>query len=199
MEARIGRVIVLNGASSSGKTTLAAALQARLSALGECWIIIGVDDYIARLPFDWVSAGDHVGPRAAEGLTVQPVNGEVELRLGPVGRRLWAAYRAGVSGAARAGMDVIVDEALLGESEWEGWQQELDGLDVLWVRVTADAALIEARERERGDRVIGLARSQLDVVHRFHEHGVTVDTGKLSSSEAVDVILAARGSDDALG
>jgi chloramphenicol 3-O phosphotransferase len=194
-----GRVIVLNGASSSGKTTLAGALQARLAALGECWIVIGVDDYIARLPFDWVIAGDHVGPHGAEGMTLAPVEGGVEVRLGPVGRRLFAAYRAGVAAAARAGMDVIVDEALIGELEWEGWQRELRGLDVLWVRVTADPALMDQRERERGDRVIGLARVQRDVVHRFHEHDVTIDTGVLTTEEATDVILTARGSGDALG
>ena len=61
-----GSVIVLNGPSSSGKSTLAAALQRRFAAEGECWFVYALDDYIARVPFDWITAGRHVGPHAED-------------------------------------------------------------------------------------------------------------------------------------
>ena len=47
-----GAVILLNGTSSAGKTTLAAQLQADLATHGECWIVIGIDDYLGKLPPD---------------------------------------------------------------------------------------------------------------------------------------------------
>ena len=36
-------VIVLNGTSSAGKSTLASVLQARPGEAGECWIVMGID------------------------------------------------------------------------------------------------------------------------------------------------------------
>jgi chloramphenicol 3-O-phosphotransferase len=41
--ATTGRVVVLNGTSSSGKSTLAKHLQARFVDAGECRIIVGLD------------------------------------------------------------------------------------------------------------------------------------------------------------
>jgi len=192
-------VIVLNGTSSSGKTSLAQELQDRLAALGECWIILGIDDYLSKLPFAWVTLDDHIGAHAEEGMVFERVDGAVRWRIGPVGRRLGDAYRRAVSGAARSGLDVIVDEVVLSEETWSGWQRELDGIETLWVRVFADLTVLEARERARGDRTEGMARAQVDTVHRFGTHSVSVDTGALSAAEAAEVILGARGSADALG
>ncbi len=41
----------------------------------------------------------------------------------------------------------------------------------------------EQRERERGDRVIGLARSQLSFVHRNIQYDVTVDTTSITPAQ----------------
>jgi hypothetical protein len=48
-------VIVLNGASSSGKTTLAAALQ---DILEESWLVFGIDTLISALPLDLLEIHD---------------------------------------------------------------------------------------------------------------------------------------------
>ena len=88
----------------------------------------------------------------------------------------FVAYRGAVAAVARAGINVIVDEVLLGEDDWKGWQDQLGGLDVMWVAVTPDLDVVEQRERDRNDRMIGLARSQHDVVHRHAVYDVRVDT-----------------------
>src|SRR4051794_15582389 len=88
-----GRVIVLNGTSSAGKTTLATKLQTRLTDGGECWIVIGVDDLFTKLPPAWVTYGAHVGARADDGIAFELVDGRVVRRIGPVGERVLAAYR----------------------------------------------------------------------------------------------------------
>ena len=46
-EARPGRIILLNGTSSSGKTTLVRALQA---ILPDPWLEIGIDRFVFALP-----------------------------------------------------------------------------------------------------------------------------------------------------
>jgi len=189
---------VLNGTSSAGKTTLASGLQARFAEAGECWFVIGLDDMFAMLPESWVTYRDHIGPHADEGIAFVLVDGAVERRVGPVARSVLAAYRGWVSASARAGLDVIVDEVLLDEADWRGWLDELDGLDVTWVRVDCDLAIVEARERARGDRMVGVARGQVEVVHRYPTYAVRVDTGASGPDEAADVVFAAISSTDTI-
>ena len=42
-----GKIIILNGVSSSGKTTLSKALQ---NAFSEEYLVLGIDDIIGMLP-----------------------------------------------------------------------------------------------------------------------------------------------------
>jgi chloramphenicol 3-O phosphotransferase len=186
-----GRVVVLNGTSSAGKSTLAAGLQARLTDGGACWFVIGIDDMFAKLPAQWVTYGPHVGAHADEGIAFRFVDGVIERRIGPVGEQVMAGYRGWVASTARAGLSVIVDEVLLSEDDWHGWQEALAGLDVLWVQVACGLEAVEARERTRGDRPIGLARSQIDLVHRHPDYGVVVDTASFGPDDSVDLVLAA--------
>ena len=186
-----GRVIVLNGTSSAGKTTLARALRARLTDAGECWMVIGIDDVMEKVPRAWFAIGDHVGARAEDGLVFAREGDTIERRVGPVGRQMMGAYRGVVGAVVRAGINVIVDEVLLSEEDWFGWQEVLRGLDALWVRIDVDLAEVEARELARGDRVIGMARAQYDVVHRYPDYDLHVDTGVLDPAAAAEVVLAA--------
>jgi chloramphenicol 3-O phosphotransferase len=184
-----GRVIVLNGTTSAGKSTLARALQRDLAARGEPWLVIALDDFFARSPADWFRIGGHVGARAEAGMVFEVVDGRIERRVGPFGRTVLAGYRAAVAGMARAGLDVIVDEVLLSAEDWEGWLVELAGLEVRWVAVELSLEATLRRERDRGDRVIGMAAAQFDVVHSFPTYDVRVDTSRLTPEEAAAAIL----------
>src|ERR1700730_12594871 len=64
-----GRVVVLNGSSSAGKSSLAVALQARWMAEGECWVIFSWDDFIPRLPDRWRGVPGAAGDLADAGST----------------------------------------------------------------------------------------------------------------------------------
>jgi chloramphenicol 3-O phosphotransferase len=185
-----GHIIVLDGTSSAGKTTLAKGLQARFEAIGECWLITGVDDYFGKLPRSWLAVGRHVGAHADDGCVFDTSGEGFEMRMGPVGRTLLHAYRESVGAMARAGMNVIVDDVMLHEEEWESWQRAIDGLDVTWVRVRIDLDVLEAREIARKDRVLGMARWQYDLVHRFADYDVEVDTGVLDEEAAADFVFA---------
>jgi chloramphenicol 3-O phosphotransferase len=185
----LGRVIVLNGTTSAGKTTLARALRRTLAERGEPWLVIALDDFFARAPADWFQIGDHVGRHAEAGMVFEMVDGRIERRVGPFGRTVLAGYRAAVAGMARAGLDVIVDEVLLSAEDWEGWREVLAGLSVRWVAVELSLDATLQRERDRGDRVIGMAAAQFDVVHSFATYDVRVDTGVLTPEEAADAIL----------
>ena len=188
---RPGRVVVLNGTSSSGKTTLALTLQARLAAAGECWMLISTDVMFPLLPQSFFTYGPAIGEQASAGLGFQFVDGQLVRSVGPVGWSILDAYRAWVASTAQAGLDVLVDEVLLTDDDWTDWQAALDGLDVHWVGIDIELEQLEARERTRGDRPRGLARSQYDLVHRHATYDTRVDTGVLDPHAAAEVVAAA--------
>jgi chloramphenicol 3-O phosphotransferase len=57
--------------------------------------------------------------------------------------------------------------------------------------VRIDLDVLEARERARQDRVLGMARWQYPLVHRFADYDVEVDTGALDAPSAADAVFAA--------
>ena len=89
---------------------------------------------------------------------------------------------ASVAALARAGNNVIVDDVLVDE-DGSAYRFALAGLEVLWVGVMAPLDVIEAREKLRGDRDIGLARWQYPRVHRNMTYDLTVDATRTTPAE----------------
>jgi len=185
-----GEVVILNGATSAGKTTLAVALQAQLAADGECWLVWGIDDFLGKLPVAWLAYGDE-GVHADDGVRFDRVDGGIAFRTGPVGDRLLASYRGTIAAMARNGLNLIVDEVVLDEAAWLDWVQCLEALPVLWVRVDCPVEVLEAREQERGDRLPGLARSQVATVHRHPAYDLVVDTATTDATGCAARVAAA--------
>jgi len=172
------QVIVLNGGSSSGKSSIARGLQV---ASTETWLTFGVDTLITAMPPpDPLADGDI--PFASDG----------RVSVSAAFRRLDAAWALGVAAVARAGVPVIVDEVFLGRSDSQDrWRSALEGLDVLWVGVRCDRDVAEAREIHRGDRVVGMAALQAEHVHAGVTYDVEVDTTDTTTDDCVRTILDA--------
>lgn len=157
------RLVILNGGSSSGKSTIVRCLQA---VLPEAWLAFGVDDFVDALPAA-MQASDAGIDFGADG----------EVIIGPVFRRLQAAWTDGIVAMCRSGAGVIIDDVFLGgAASQQGWADALGDLDVLWVGVHCDPAVAERREVARGDRPIGMAASQATIVHEGVKYDVEVDT-----------------------
>ena len=154
---------MLNGASSSGKTTLGRALQDRLDGT---WLLLGIDTFITSLP--WRLYGTPDG---------HTINDDGSIDFGPVWHAERARWRAAVASLARAGSNLILDEVFTdGHQDQQRWREALDGIDVTWVAVRCDVEVATARERARGDRNLGMARQQNAVVHERVVYDVEVDT-----------------------
>jgi chloramphenicol 3-O phosphotransferase len=95
--------------------------------------------------------------------------------------------RRAVAALAREGNNLIVDEVLL-EDEMSEYAALLAEFRLHTVGVFAPLDLIEARERHRGDRPIGLARWQYDRVHRGKRYDLELDAGKATAVECARVI-----------
>ncbi len=172
------RVIVLNGGSSSGKSSIARVLQELLPGL---WLTFGVDAFIDALP----GRGD--SPRA--NITYLP-NGAVE--TGPMFKSREHAWYQGLAAMARGGAPLILDEVFLsgGTAVQASMRAALRGVEVLWVGIRCDATVAAARETRRPDRIAGMARRQAQSVHVGMSYDVEVDTTELSPEECARVIAA---------
>ncbi|HEY0640823.1 MAG TPA: AAA family ATPase [Pseudonocardiaceae bacterium] len=161
-------IIVLNGASSSGKSTLAAAVQAVMPVP---YLTIGVDTVVFGLPRRWLNP-----PLWHEVYRYRETPDGLRIGGGPLGDRLMAGLHRMVAGAAGAGWDVVVDHVLL-EPRWVADLEEvLAGHPVLRVGVRCPLDELERRERARGDRTVGQARAHHDVVHAVMRYDLEVDT-----------------------
>jgi chloramphenicol 3-O phosphotransferase len=180
----VSRVVVLNGASSAGKTTLATAFRDQRAAAGDFWLLTGIDDFLGKLPFGWRSAGPDRGAFAADGIRFEKTPEGTTVRVGRVGHLLLRAYQAGAAAAARVGLDVIVDEVVIDKTSWDDWTVALSGLNVVWVGVRCSAEVAEERSRTRGDRFSGLARVQTVIAHRYARYDFEIDTTTDTPDEA---------------
>jgi chloramphenicol 3-O phosphotransferase len=170
-----GRIVILNGTSSSGKTSLARALQEQL--LPEVWLLLGVDAFISALP--WGLYGTSAG---------HDISSNGSISIGPVWLEQQRCWRAAVVELVRAGANVILDEVFLrGAEEQREWRAAFgDEAVPRFIGVRCDVEVAEARERERGDRSRGMARTQAEVVHV----GVTYDAEVDTTSTAPDALAA---------
>lgn len=176
--AESGRMIVVNGGSSSGKTTVARALQQVLPGL---WLRWSIDDLVAAT----TGAGD--GDRS--GITFGPAG---EVIVGPAFVDALTAWRVGLAAMVRAGADIVLDDVFLdGGRSQDRLRTDLGELDVLWVGVRCDPQIAAAREAARGDRTIGMAAAQAESVHEGVAYDVVVDSGRSDPATCARTIAAA--------
>lgn len=167
---KIGRIIFLNGTSSSGKTTIAKALQDKLT---EPFMYVSVDDFFHMYPEKFLN----------------PTNQEEALTLARLVPAVISGLHRSVTSLAQSGNNILVDHVLQ-ENEWlkecvENWA----GSDVLFVGVKCPLEITEQREKERGDRNIGTARYQFERVHAHGLYDIEVDTSILNVDECVSRII----------
>jgi chloramphenicol 3-O phosphotransferase len=184
-----GHVVILNGTSSSGKTTLAHRLH---DLADELWLVTGQDDFTKSLLPHYVQFGEAGTAERPEGfLFARDLNGSVHVEVGPRGRRVLAGYRRAVAALAHSGTNVVVAEAKFDPSGWNDWSEALNGLRPLWVGVRCSLQECERRETERGDRVQGLAAGHYQLVHLGATYDMEVDLTDSLVDEAARQILAA--------
>ncbi len=98
--------------------------------------------------------------------------------------------RHAVVAMADQGNDLIVDEVLLGGEKAE-YARLLAPFRVLMVGVHCPLPVLEERERQRGDRLPGLARGQYGGVHAGMTYDLALDTSLVTPEEGARRIAQA--------
>lgn len=182
----MARVVILNGTSSSGKTSLARAIQ-RL-ANGPA-LRVSMDDFLEMMPPRFANDDEAFSFRLVSG--AEPA--EVEIGTGSYGAALMRGMRASVAALADQGLDLVVDDVMLGADDQAHYREVLAEHTVTFVAVRCAMETAEQRERDRGDRDIGMARWQFTRVHAGRTYDLEVSTDEVSPDEGARVILGAVG------
>ncbi len=178
-------VILLNGVGSAGKSSIAKALQA---IAAEPFLHVAMDAFLDMMPARY---WDH-----PDGITFETVQQagkpSVVIRTGPLAERIMRGMRRAIAAMAHEGGNLIVDDVLI-EDEMAEYAALLADCTFRTVGVFAPLDVLEARERERGDRLIGLARWQYDRVHRGKRYDLEVDTSGATPMECATLVKQRLG------
>ena len=179
-------VIILNGVGSVGKSTAARALQ---TVSAKPLLHVSMDAFLDMLPEAMLGHPD--------GLLFDPLDEaglpSVAIRTGPVLDRAMRGMRHAVAAMAGQGNSLVVDDVMTREGQDQEYRALLSAFDTRLVGLFAPLDVLEARERQRGDREIGLARWQYGRVHRGVVYDLEVDAAAASPLEIARLIRDAFG------
>lgn len=162
-----GTIIILNGTSSSGKSSLVKAVQDNFE---EPYVDAGIDRFLWMLPGRYLERPlwDQVLGLASE--------------AGPVGHQVISAMHKCIVTLSQTGINVVADHVLVERL----WLHEcctlFSPLPAYFIGVRCPLDVLEEREKSRRNRTLGQARLQYQIVHAHNIYDLEVDTS-LNSPE----------------
>ena len=173
-------VIIFNGVGSVGKSSVARALQ---DISSRPLLHVSMDSFLDMLPAKLWNNADGIMFKSTQ------VNDEriVNVHVGEVGKALLSGFRQSVAALAQHGNNLIVDDVMLG-NEMAEYKELLRSFQTYFVGFFAPLDVIAARELKRGDREIGIARAQYQIIKPNKGYDLEVDTSKHSPSEIAKLI-----------
>ena len=162
----LGKVIVLSGPSSSGKSTLSKAIQA----------LLDVPYWHISLDMIW-----YMQPPQREDPNWYPTSAA----------ELMKAFSRTVGMLSRLGINVIAETGFLDPSEIVDFLSDLPEADILFVGVFCTLDEIEKRGITRPDREVGYSRGHYHRVHSHSKYDIQVDTNVLTPEQAAATVKAA--------
>ncbi len=179
-------VIILNGVGSVGKTSTARALQ---EITAKPFLHVSMDVFAEMLPERMFGHPD--------GMIFETVQEQgmpsVVIKVGPIMSRTMRGMRHAIAALAAQGNDLVVDDVMMAKAEADEYRTLLKHTELRFVGLFAPLAVLEVRERARGDRQLGLSRWQLDRVHRGQTYDLEIETSDSTPMQNAQRICAAFG------
>lgn len=154
-----GKIIYLNGVSSSGKSSIAIELQKRLP---ENFFHLQLDDFI------------HMLPRTDD----------IDMFY-----RMVSGMNRSIAAMSEEQNNLIVDNVLVDKAWMDQTLELLGGRYVLFVGLSCPLEELERREQKRGKRRQGFARAQIKNIHLGKIYDIELDTHALSVEQCVEKVL----------
>lgn len=177
-----GKIILLNGTSSSGKSSILAALQ---TLLDEPYLNAGLDKFIWMLPKRYLDRPlwDDVLGLASE--------------AGSMGHRLVHGMHRTIAALSQSGLNVLADHVLVEPGWVSDCAKVFASLPAYLIGIRCPLDVLEQRERARRDRTLGQARLQFELAHAQGVYDFEVDTSVASVEECANRIADYLNSDNA--
>lgn len=158
------QVILLNGPSSSGKSTLARALQALIrEKRSETYEVVSIDDFMHTDPMETIYEDD-----------VYEISGDLCKRVAEI---------------LDTGSGVIVDHVITSERIFNQLKETPGASPLRLVRLTCSPEILKRREQARGDRCPGSAESSAAYLYPKGGYDLVLDTGIHAPAENASAIL----------
>jgi len=158
------QVILLNGPSSSGKSTLAKELQAIIKERkAEKYEVVSIDDFMKTNPMETIYEDD-----------VYAISGDLCERVLEI---------------LRAGSGVIIDHVITSERIFRQLKEMLSAYPLRMVHITCPLEVLRKREQARGDRCSGSAEASAEYLFPKEGYDLIVDTGMKSPRANAESVL----------
>lgn len=197
-----GEIILINGTSCSGKTSLARSIQAQAS---RPYVATGHDDFMPMFPGRYVGIDRQVQPSVTAwptpGTAFSSLGFEVKvtepgnpprfhLLAGPAGWSLLSGMHRAFAAMTRAGSSLVIADVISPVVLYD-YCAALKGIRrVYLIGLHCSLDELEKRERSHNNRSPGGARMQAEVIHTPGEYDLSLDTGQLSTEECARRVLA---------
>lgn len=186
-----GTVIILNGPSAAGKSSIQKELQTLM--MPNLWIKVGIDNlFDAPMPnitpenmHVWLSPNPI---RWVETTKDAKDNTIITLFTGEQGDKVAYGMNSAIAAYAQNGSNVIVDYIAY-KKEWlDDLRTKLRAIKTHYVQVQVPLEVLEAREAARGTSPKGHARSHVNTVFWNMTYDLKVDGGVMSAHEIAQTI-----------
>lgn len=168
--------MLLNGTSSSGKTSISTELINQKQILFQH---LSLDNF-----FD--NYNNFVNNKLIDA-SPKEIDHQVVSQI--VDDSIFSVYHSTVKLFSEMGLNVIADTVMDSNKRFNECLDMFADLPVLFVGVLCSKEELMRREQIRGDRNIGLASSQFDNIYCFKEYDLEVNTEELNSIECAEGIL----------
>ncbi|MPY65843.1 AAA family ATPase [Deinococcus sp. SDU3-2] len=187
----MGRLIVVNGTSSAGKTTFCEALQ---DALPDPYLLTSYDIFWASMPARYFPWETHEEDGVRYVTAEQAGRPSTTLELGPVGQRTVSGAHHAVAALLASGVNVIADVLFL-HPDWFAEARRLwTPFAPLWIALKPPLTVSEEWEARReatlAGRPTGLARGLFAAVHAHSPPDLTLDPSRCHPDELARSVAA---------
>ncbi len=188
-----GVVVLLNGPSSVGKTSIQTELQ-KISP--KPFLRVGIDTFFDAL----IEEPDLSSFQETKQFVQHTAQGElirgvqllqdqdgfpiVPLTIGPAGFRIIQGMHRAIAAYVKAGNNLVVDYIQYDPTWRADLLHALEGLKAYYVKVHAPLEVIEQREKSRNTSPVGHGRSHYKTVHDGFKYDLELDSSELSPGES---------------
>ena len=192
-------ILFMIGTPSSGKTSIAKALQKHLD---QPYVYAPTDAFVAMLPSSYLPSFPQEGElKHKEGIYfVSGTSGSKQctyVKLGPVAQKLTKGIIAAIAGIAGAGLNVIVEGVIWEKSILQEAARGWKNFRVFFIHINPSLEEIERRENQRkdwfegGERVKGQVCGAYNAIQAFGNiYDLEIDTTHMTPDQGAKHIIA---------